>query len=162
MPKKLVPRSSRFTGPYSFAPPDIDDSPDVANIADGSGIDDEAVQDVATGKKSRPRIKGPPLEFIISWLDVCIAKKAPFTFQDTVVKEFQKRFGHAPNPKTAQKKVIEWYQVQAGMTGSKFASDFEVMTTGSKCIDWQLAPEQLCRFQHSMQQLITDCLVPSE
>ena len=136
MPKTTANRRGRFTGPYRFAPPDLDDdSPGAATTARGTP------QTPKTG--SKPRIKRHELVFLVNWLDHCISIGDDDFFQDSLVKEFQKRFGRVVNARTAEGKVVVNLQELAGQIGSKYVSKKEVLSKGSRCIEWHRAPEEL-------------------
>ncbi|KAJ4295236.1 hypothetical protein N0V90_007247 [Kalmusia sp. IMI 367209] len=112
MPKTIGYRRGRFTGPYRFAPSeppgDCSDALVPAHVAAN-----------VTAKKSKPRIKEHEMDFLVNWLDFCLMEEEEDLFQETLVKEFQKRFGRVVNAKTAETKVIGFYQELAGQTGSK-------------------------------------------
>lgn len=139
MPKTTTNRRGRFTGPYHFTPPDVDDgSPVPATAARGTIITPK------TGPK--PRIKGNELVFLVNWLDHCISLGDDDLFQETLVKEFQKRFGRVVNARTAEGKVVVNLQELAGKIGSKYVSKKEVLSKGSRCIEWHRAPEELSMY----------------
>lgn len=136
MPKSVGSRRGRFIGPYRFAPSEPpDDNSEAAAAARGSNLTPR------TGPK--PRIKGHELTFLVNWLDVCIMNGDDDQFQETLVKEFQKRFGRVVNAKTAEGKVVVNLQELAGRIGSKYVSKREVLSKGSRCIEWHRAPEEL-------------------
>ncbi|KAF9741558.1 hypothetical protein PMIN06_011184 [Paraphaeosphaeria minitans] len=136
MPKKIGSRRGRFNGPYRFAPSEPpDDSTDAAAAARGTN------HTPRTGPK--PRIKGIELVFLVNWLDWCIDQGDDDRFQETLVKEFQKRFGRVVSAKTAEGKVVVYLQELAGKIGSKYVSKREVVSKGSRCIEWHRAPEEL-------------------
>ncbi|KAL5377689.1 hypothetical protein DPSP01_009614 [Paraphaeosphaeria sporulosa] len=136
MPKTIGSRRGRFNGPYRFAPSEPpDDSTNAAAAARGT------THTPRTGPK--PRIKGTELVFLVNWLDWCIEQGDDDRFQETLVKEFQKRFGRVVNAKTAEGKVVVYLQELAGKIGSKYVSKREVVSKGSRCIEWHRAPEEL-------------------
>jgi hypothetical protein len=136
MPKTTGSRRGRFLGPYRFASSEIpDDTTNVTAAARGTTCTPR------TGPK--PRIKGYELVFLVNWLDLCILQGDDDLFQETLVKEFQNRFGRVVNAKTAEGKVVVNLQELAGRIGSKYVSKREVLSKGSRCIEWHRAPEEL-------------------
>ncbi|KAF1969571.1 hypothetical protein BU23DRAFT_539498 [Bimuria novae-zelandiae CBS 107.79] len=144
MPKVTADRRGRFKGPYRFAPPDPDDGLDLTSGARGT------INTPRTGPK--PRIKAHELVFLVNWLDYCISTGDEDSFQESLVKEFQKRFGRLVNAKTAEGKVVVNLQELAGKIGSKYVSKKEVLSKGSRCIEWHRAPEELI-FQYNNVRL---------